>query len=474
MHGRRARRAPSRPGRSPRRPGPRRRRGRSGGPPAGRRGRCRAGARRRSGVLRSRNSSAPASSSPSPCSASTGSPWPAGPRGRASGPSGAKTISAAARGGGPPSPCATKLTGKAASSAAKSRGRAARADAGETATTIPCCSVCMPPINAAEGRFSHAEGPSSAPRSFSDHVEPSQRHRPPAPDAPPAEQRGRRRRLRAPAQARGRRARAARQRPAADRRARTSCAPPRSPPAAGSCPRPLPHTPGEPLTVAWVTVPPSATSGGHTTMFRLVGGARARRPHLRPLPRRPPRLGHRAAPPQRSAPGGRGSAPRCATSRAGIEDAHAIFATSWQTAYPVLASPARGARCYCVAGLRAVLLPGRQRGAAGRGHLSLRLPRASPPARWLAQMLRRDYGMHADHFDFGCDLETYALDRSPGADGRRTGICYYCRPLDAAPRARARRRRRSTSSPPATPRSTSTSTASRRARCPSARSTTAS
>jgi len=36
-------------------------------------------------------------------------------------------------------------------------------------------------------------------------------------------------------------------------------------------PAPAPHTPGEPLTVAWVTVPPSATSGGHTTMFRLIG-----------------------------------------------------------------------------------------------------------------------------------------------------------------------------------------------------------
>jgi hypothetical protein len=40
-------------------------------------------------------------------------------------------------------------------------------------------------------------------------------------------------------------------------------------------------------------------------------------------------------------------------------------------------------------------------------------------------MLPRAYGMPAGHFDFGCDLDRYALD--PAADAR-TGICYYCRP----------------------------------------------
>ena len=53
-------------------------------------------------------------------------------------------------------------------------------------------------------------------------------------------------------------------------------------------------------------------------------------------------------------------------------------------------------------------------------------------------MLRRDYGMQADHFDFGCDLETYALDRSPGADGTADGHLLLLPPVDAAPRARAR------------------------------------
>jgi hypothetical protein len=48
--------------------------------------------------------------------------------------------------------------------------------------------------------------------------------------------------------------------------------------------------------------------------------------------------------------------------------------------------------------------------------------------RWLAERLQRDYGMPAEHFDFGCDLDSYALDRTVDGERERTGICYYCRP----------------------------------------------
>jgi hypothetical protein len=111
----------------------------------------------------------------------------------------------------------------------------------------------------------------------------------------------------------------------------------------------------------------------------------------------------------------------------GIEDAHAVFATTWQTAYPVLASPARGARFYLVqdfepsffaAGSEALLAEATYRfGFHG-----------VTAGRWLAELLRRDYGMSADHFDFGCDLDAYRINRAPGAASSRTGVCCYCRP----------------------------------------------
>ncbi len=107
----------------------------------------------------------------------------------------------------------------------------------------------------------------------------------------------------------------------------------------------------------------------------------------------------------------------------GIEDAHAIFATSWETAYPVLTSQALGARFYLVqdfepsfyaAGSEALLAEATYR--FGFHGLT--------PGRWLAQLLEREYGMAADYFDFGCDLDRYRLDRA----AERTGVCLYSRP----------------------------------------------
>ncbi|HEY6398072.1 MAG TPA: hypothetical protein VIX82_11520, partial [Solirubrobacteraceae bacterium] len=53
--------------------------------------------------------------------------------------------------------------------------------------------------------------------------------------------------------------------------------------------------------------------------------------------------------------------------------------------------------------------------------------------RWLAQRLRHDYGMPAEHFDFGHD-PCYVLDRSIDGSSARTGVCFYARP-EAARRA---------------------------------------
>ena len=52
---------------------------------------------------------------------------------------------------------------------------------------------------------------------------------------------------------------------------------------------------------------------------------------------------------------------------------------------------------------------------------------ASSNLNGLAELLRREYGMPADHFDFGCDVDRYGLDRSLEGHRERTGVCYYCR-----------------------------------------------
>jgi glycosyltransferase involved in cell wall biosynthesis len=191
-------------------------------------------------------------------------------------------------------------------------------------------------------------------------------------------------------------------------------------------PEPAPHRCGAPLTIAWVTVPPSPASGGHTTLFRIV--AELERAGHRCVMYLDDRHGWSIEQHRRTIhscwPGVRADVRDLA---AGIEDSHVVVATSWKTAYPVLASHAKGVRCYFVsdfepsfyaAGSEAMLAEATYRfGFYG-----------VTSGRWIADLLRRNYGMQAEHFDFGCDLENYVLDRSAAGASMRTGVCYYCRP----------------------------------------------
>jgi O-antigen biosynthesis protein len=185
-----------------------------------------------------------------------------------------------------------------------------------------------------------------------------------------------------------------------------------------------------PLTVAWVCFAPSEGSGGHTTMFRMVSALE--------------QAGHRCIVYLRDDHGWsidqhrrtirRGWPAVQAEIRAladGIEDADAIFATAWQTAYTVLASPARGARLYFVQDFEPAFYPAGSEALLAEATYRFGFHGVTAGA-WLAQLLRRDYRMPADHFDFGCDLDAYELDRAPGSETVRDGICYYCRP--SAPR----------------------------------------
>jgi glycosyltransferase involved in cell wall biosynthesis len=191
-------------------------------------------------------------------------------------------------------------------------------------------------------------------------------------------------------------------------------------------PGPAPWRAGEPLRVAWVCVPPSEGSGGHTTMFRMVS-ALERAGH-RCVVHLQDRHGWALAQHQRTI---RRAWPWVQAEirdlRDGFDDAHAIFATGWMTAYPILASPALGARCYLVQDYEPWFYPAGSESLLAQA--TYRFPfHAFTAGRWLAQMLREDYGMDADHFDFGLDASNYRLDAASGAPARRAGICYYARP----------------------------------------------
>jgi glycosyltransferase involved in cell wall biosynthesis len=113
--------------------------------------------------------------------------------------------------------------------------------------------------------------------------------------------------------------------------------------------------------------------------------------------------------------------------REGISDSHAVFATSWDTAYAVLGSSALGTRFYFVQDFEPAFSP------AGSEYLLAEATyrfgfHGVTAGRWLAQKLRDEYGMPADHFDFGCDLEKYRLHDAGEPVPERDGICYFSRP----------------------------------------------
>jgi glycosyltransferase involved in cell wall biosynthesis len=110
---------------------------------------------------------------------------------------------------------------------------------------------------------------------------------------------------------------------------------------------------------------------------------------------------------------------------AGIEDAHAIFATSWDTAYTLLASTARGRRFYLVQDFEPSFYPAGSEALLAEATYRFGFHGVTA-GRWLSQRLREEYSMPADHFDFGRD-SVYALDPTIGAE-QRSGVCFYSRP----------------------------------------------
>ncbi len=191
-------------------------------------------------------------------------------------------------------------------------------------------------------------------------------------------------------------------------------------------PAAMPTREDEPLTIAWSCIPPGGGAGGATTMFRVIASLEeaGHRCVLYLHDRHGWSLAQHERTIRRWWPAVQAEVRDGAE---GIDDAHAIFATSWETAYPVLSSPARGVRFYLVQDLEQLFY------AAGSEALLAEATyrfgfHGVTPGRWLAEQLTERYGMPADHFDFGCDVERYRLEN----EGERDGVCMYARP--SAPR----------------------------------------
>lgn len=190
-------------------------------------------------------------------------------------------------------------------------------------------------------------------------------------------------------------------------------------------PPPLPAQPDEPLDLAWVTVPLFPGAGGHTTLVRIMSSLEhaGHRCTIYAHDRHGWSIEQHRRTVRQGWPGLKAEVRDAAD---GIEDAHGIFATSWETAYKVLGSDARGLRFYLVQDFEPAFYPAGSEALMAEATYRFGFHGITAGS-WLAMMLNRDYGMTTDHFDFGCDLEQYGLQ---GRNGRN-GICLYTRPTTA-------------------------------------------
>lgn len=178
-----------------------------------------------------------------------------------------------------------------------------------------------------------------------------------------------------------------------------------------------------PLTIGWLSVPPGARSGGHTTMFRMVAALEAAGHHcvLYLYDRHGGDLRQRADVVRRGWPGIRAEVRDVAD---GIHGVDACIATSWQSAH-VLArrgvDPMR--RLYFVQDYEPYFYArGAQYALAedsyrlGLGVLAL--------GEMVAGHVRRDTGVDVDVVPFGCDTDVY--HRLGTAE--RSGVVLYAKP----------------------------------------------
>ena len=186
-------------------------------------------------------------------------------------------------------------------------------------------------------------------------------------------------------------------------------------------PPPRTRTPGSAPVINWVTCPAAPRAGGHTTQYRIVNYLQAHgyanRVYLYDVNNVDQNY-YKAI--LRSSYGFKGE---IANVRDGMADADAVVATSWQTAYPVFNARCSGKRCYFVQDFEPAFHAAGTLSELARNTYRMGM-HGITAGRWLAEKLRVEFGMEADHFDFGCDTEQYIRT----CDVPRRGVGFYARP----------------------------------------------
>lgn len=181
--------------------------------------------------------------------------------------------------------------------------------------------------------------------------------------------------------------------------------------------------------MSWVMSPPSANSGGHQNLFRFIHAAE--------------RAGHLChiyfytatnvvvnPHDMRDMLANSGNYPAVTASMQMYSPAHgvaaetqALFATGWETAYPVFRDPSGARRFYFVQDFEPAFYPWGSEYLLAEDTYRFGFYGLTAGG-WLAEKLRGEYGMSTGHFDFSVDHAAY---RSTNR-ARRNDVFFYARP----------------------------------------------
>jgi O-antigen biosynthesis protein len=179
-------------------------------------------------------------------------------------------------------------------------------------------------------------------------------------------------------------------------------------------------TPGQSIVINWVIIPPAPGSGGHTTLFRIMRYLRAHgyenRLYFYNVFRGDTSYYETIVRDYYKFEGPVASVDK------GMQDADAVMATFWSTAYPVFNSGCSGKRFYFVQDFEPYFYP-----VGALSFLAENTYRmgfhAITAGQWLVSKLTEEFGMCAESFEFGSDTSRYHRQNT-----KRSGIVFYARP----------------------------------------------
>lgn len=190
------------------------------------------------------------------------------------------------------------------------------------------------------------------------------------------------------------------------------------------------HLGAGPFTTAWIMSPPGQSSGGHQNLFRFISylekaghSAKIFLYSSSPVPidlkAVHDMLAESVAYPRLAAP------IEIYDPKRGVgADVDALFATGWETAYPVFRDGSNARRFYFVQDYEPAFYA-----VGSENQLAENTYRfgfeAFTAGRWLATKLADEYGMTTHPFDFASDLSLYQRTN----DQRRSDVFFYARPV---------------------------------------------